>query len=71
MTTNIPKQYEGYLSLGYVLEEMYCWNCEDYTDQLCKFSTHERDSSDDHFICLKCNYHYYGITGKYEPPYER
>lgn len=46
------------------VEENDCWcdNCDDYTTQLRKYDTHERDSSHNHFVCLKCKWECFGSS---------
>lgn len=63
------KYKEWLRQVGYEEDERYCTNCEDDTIQLCKYDTHERDSSHDHLICLKCKWEYFGVSGKYSPPH--
>jgi hypothetical protein len=50
------------------ITEMFCPNCNEDTPQIVTYDTHERDSSNDHFIYQVCEWEYFGITGKYEPP---
>jgi len=49
-------------------ETHYCDNCSDYTECLCSWSKHERDTSGDMAICLKCHFRYSGYTGEWEEP---
>lgn len=57
--------------MDYVEEtDCYCEHCDDYTTQLRKYDTHERDSSHDCFICLVCKWEYNGYNGKWEAPRE-
>lgn len=53
---------------GWDREELYCPNCEEDTEHFVRCSEYERDSSYDNFICTKCDWEYFGITGKYQPP---
>jgi len=52
-------------------EIFFCGNCREDTDCLCRHSNHERDSSGDLFICLKCHFEYSGYTCEWEAPYSR
>ncbi len=61
---------EYFISCGYEKDEWYCTNCDERTEHLCSYSTHERDSSADHFICQQCKWEYRGITGTYSKPIE-
>lgn len=49
---------EDYIQFGYELEDGYCPNCDDYTDQWRRYSDHERDASHDRFICIECGWEY-------------
>lgn len=49
-------------------ETHYCENCEEDTECLCSWSNHERDSSGDMVICLKCHFMHSGYTGKWSAP---
>lgn len=51
-----------------VVDEHFCDNCDEYTNHKCRYSTHERDSTSDHFECLVCHWYYSGYDGKYHPP---
>jgi hypothetical protein len=44
-------------------EQEWCPNCRKVTKQERRYSTHERDASDDWFKCLECGAHYTGLTG--------
>lgn len=43
------------------IDELWCPHCEEYTEQEVYDSEHERDSSHDRQLCLKCgsNYHWF------------
>lgn len=50
-------------------DEMYCDHCDDDTDQIVHSDGHERDSSGDWQICLKCGYRKSGWGGGWNPFY--
>lgn len=50
-------------------DNRYCGHCHDFTDQECRDSDHERDSSADWRKCLTCGWEYRGLTGAWHPPY--
>lgn len=54
--------------IKYAIDEHFCTNCNDYTLHKCIYSTHERDSSGDHFICNICKWEYSGYSGIYSKP---
>lgn len=51
---------------GEYIDELYCDNCDKDTTQKIYESGHERDSSQDMFVCLECGFTCYGLTGEYE-----
>lgn len=53
-----------------VVEDCFCDHCKRSTPHEIIDSGHERDSSYDRRICLRCRWAWTGMTGKYEPPYE-
>ena len=52
------------------VDEMYCPNCDKYTQQQCVDSEHERDASGDRQECTVCKWYYSGYTAKWYPPFE-
>jgi len=52
------------------IDKLYCTHCHAYTNHQCEYDTHERDSSQDYFVCMICGWYYTGFTGKYHPPEE-
>ena len=50
---------------SYYKDERYCEICKEYTNQICRDSTHERDSSEDYQICLTCYSDRDGYSGKW------
>ncbi len=66
--SDLTSEVHRWLADGWERDEMHCPNCEKDTEQLVRCSEHERDSSYDNFICTECDWEYFGITGKYQPP---
>lgn len=52
------------------IDEGYCDICDDITEQEYHDSGHERDSSNDWRVCLKCGATYSGFTGDWTPKEE-
>ena len=50
---------------GWYVDERWCPFCKEYTQQECKDSGHERDSSGYMADCTICGASYNGYTGKY------
>lgn len=42
------------LETAFHIDEIYCPRCESFKDHSCYNSGHERDSSQDYYICLTC-----------------
>jgi hypothetical protein len=56
------------MSSEYEVDELWCCKCEKDTVHICRYSTHERDSTDDFFACTECRWAYSGWDGKYHEP---
>jgi len=51
------------------IDELYCGHCEKDTKQEIHETGHDRDSSNDMFICLECGYVKFGLSGEWCEPY--
>ena len=51
------------------IDELYCGHCDKDTKQEVTESGHERDSSNDRFICLECGFVKHGLSGDWSEPY--
>lgn len=55
-------------SPDYEVDEMWCGHCDNDTIHICRYDTHERDSTQNFFVCTECRWAYHGLSGKYDKP---
>lgn len=52
---------------GFERDDRYCGHCDRDTPHKCRYSRHERDSSDDYVECLVCHWYATGMSSEYQP----